>query len=275
MRDRYRPSLLDLFPEKRDHGTVASENIAETDGDKFCPDILQLPDRHRCLTAARMREELRYVRRFSGFDLRVKALYDHFTQPLAGTHNIGRIHSLVRADQHKSLRPVDHRGIRRFIGADGIVLDRLARAVLHQGNMLVGCRVIDDLRLIGLKQIKNLPAVPDRADQGHQVQLRIFLLQLQLDRVSVVFIDIENDQLLRFMRSDLPAKLRPDASSSAGHQYTLSVDHFKNVRQIGADRFPSKQVFHGNILHPADADLSVGQLGDPRQLLELTACLAA
>lgn len=63
--------------------------------------------------------------------------------------------------------------------------------------------------------------VTHRRDEHDEVQLRIFPDQLLLDLISVVLIDIDNDQLFRLMTGDLPAQLTSDGPATAGDQYDL------------------------------------------------------
>ena len=59
--------------------------------------------------------------------------------------------------------------------------------------MLVGRRMVYDVGAVFLKHRLDPVGVPDGADEHHQVQVRILLLQLQLDVVGVVLIDIKDN----------------------------------------------------------------------------------
>ena len=59
--------------------------------------------------------------------------------------------------------------------------------------MLVGRRMVHDVRTVFFKHRLDPVGVPDGADEHHQVQVRILFLQLQLDVVGVVFIDIKDN----------------------------------------------------------------------------------
>ena len=52
-------------------------------------------------------------------------------------------------------------------------------------------RVIDYVGLIRFKDLIDPAAIPDRADENFQIQLRVCVLQLKLNGVGVVFVDIE------------------------------------------------------------------------------------
>lgn len=71
-------------------------------------------------------------------------------------------------------------------------------------------RVIDYVGLIRFKDLIDPAAVPDRADENLQIQVRVCVLQLKLNGVGVVFVDIENNQLLRLVGGDSAAQLAAD-----------------------------------------------------------------
>ena len=260
--DRDGAALLDLLPEDGDHRAVGAEDVAEADGDELglhaAEDLaaavavgVLFPD---------VGEELRDLGGAALLDLGVEGLDHHLTDAFAGAHDVGGVHGLVGGDEDKALTAVHHGGVGRLIGADGIVLDGLTGAVLHEGDVLVGRGVVDDLGMILLKDLKDTPAVADGADEGHKVQIRILLAQLQLDGVGVVFIDIENDELLGIMARDLAAELRADAPSPAGDEDDLAVDELENLAQIRRDGLPAQEVLDGDVPEFRDRDLVVDQL---------------
>ena len=65
--------------------------------------------------------------------------------------------------------------------------------------------MIHDIRSICLENAVNTLFVTHRCDQYHQIQLRILADQLLLDVISIIFIDIQDDQLLRMMGCQLSA----------------------------------------------------------------------
>ena len=124
----YGTTLLYLFFKEGDDRAVTAQYIAETHRHKFRTDIFrhqlwrrfsfvgkQLRQPHNVLLPHRL----------------VKGLNDHLTQTLAGAHNVGRIHRLIGADQHKALTAVSHCRIGGFVCTDYIILNRLTRACLH------------------------------------------------------------------------------------------------------------------------------------------------
>ena len=164
---------------------------------------------------------------------------DHLAQALAGAHDIGRIYSLIRGDQHEAFTAMHHGGVSCFIGAERVVFDRFARRILHQWYVFVSSRVINDLRPVRLEQVKDPPAVPYRPDQYPQIQLRMLLLQLLLNIINVVFVDIKNDQAARPVIRDLPAELAADGATAARDQNGLPFNLLKDPVHIGLNGFPA------------------------------------
>ena len=87
--------------------------------------------------------------------------------------------------------------------------------------MLMGRCMVDDVRTISAEDILDAFRIADRSDQHYQIQCRIFTDQFLLDRIGVVLIDIDDDQLLRLMTGDLPAEFTSDGSTTTGDQYDL------------------------------------------------------
>ena len=149
-----------------------------------------------------------------------------------------------------------HGGVGRLIGADGIVLDGLTGAVLHEGHVLVGGGVIDDLGMVLLKDLKNTAAVTDGADQSNEVQIRILLAQFQLDGVGVVLVDIENDELLGIMPRDLAAEFRADGPATTRDKDDLTVNEFEYLAQIRRNGLAPQKVLDGDILEFRNRNLA-------------------
>ena len=134
--------------------------------------------------------------------------------------------------------------------------------------------MIDDIRTEGLKHLEDLPAVPDRADDGLQLQLRIFLFQLQLNVIGVVFVNIEENQLFRLMCGNLSGQFGADGSH-AGHQHHLPGDPPEDFGVILADGLSSQQILDLHRFHLADHHFAGIELVDTRQIHQLTGSLAA
>ena len=154
-----------------------------------------------------MGKELRDLRRFVFLYFFVEALHDHLAQSFAGAHDVGGIDRFVRGYQDKALAAVEHGRIGRLVCTDGVVLDCLAGAVLHERYMLMCCRVIYDLRMILGENVHQTAAVTHGTDQGLKIQVRVLFLQLELDSVGIIFVNVENDELFGLVSRDLTAEL--------------------------------------------------------------------
>ena len=175
MGHRHRPARQNLLFKQRNHAAVASQHIPET---------------HR--------HKLRVIVLVEGLD-------NHFANPLAGPHDIRGVHRLVRGNHHEPLHIVHGRRLGGFKGAEHIILHRLVRAFLHQRHMLVGRRMIDNIRLIMLKNPVHTVGVPHGTNQNLQRQVGISQKQFLLHIVNAVFIDIQYDKHSRLVGGNLAA----------------------------------------------------------------------
>ena len=206
-------------------------------------------------------------------------LDDDLADPFGSSHDVGGPHRLVGGDQHHFPGMVFVGRCGHVIGAQNIVLHRLVGTVLHQGHMLVSRRVADDLRPVEPEDLFHPLFIPDRADEGYQIQIRIFFLQLQLDAVGIVFVDVQNDQLLRVVQGRLTAELAADGTASPGNQDHFVLDICPDLVHFQPDGIPAQQILdlhfpeHGYIHllvhHLVDAgqhqDLAGGLLADLQQ----------
>ncbi len=111
-----RTACRDLLLEKRDHASVAPQHISKTDRNIFRIGAV------------------------------VEHLNDHLTDPLGGTHDIGRIDRLICRDQHKLLRIISICRKCNLVCTEYIILDCFVGAVLHQRHMLMRRRMVYDIR---------------------------------------------------------------------------------------------------------------------------------
>ena len=248
--DGHGAALLNLPLENGNDRSVGTQDVAEANGDELGFHVLQVEAAFHISAGLipQMGEQLGQVGGSAGLDLGVEGLDDHLTETLRGAHDVGGVHGLVGGDQDKALTPVDHGGVGRLIRADSVVLDGLAGAVLHEGDVLMRGGMIDDLGMILLKHLEDTPAVADGTDEDHQIQIRILLSQFQLDGVGVVFVDIEDDQLLRVVARDLTAELRADAPSPARDKDDLAVNKLEYLAQIRRNGLAPQKVLNGDVL---------------------------
>ena len=242
--DGHRTALRDLLLEERDDRAVGAEDVTEADRDEV--GLRVLPVHH---------------------------LDDHLTDPLRGTHHVRRVHGLIGGDQDEALHTGFSRGTGGLQGAHDVVLDRFVRAYLHERYVLMCSRMEDHVRLVLLHHTADTVGVPAGADEGHEVQLRVLHEELLLDAVSIVLVNVEDDELLRLVACDLTAELRADRSATAGDEDGLPLDHTEDFFVVDLDRFTTEEVEDVDVTELADADFSIDELVDARDGLQLTATL--
>ena len=241
MGDGHGAAGLDLLLKKRDDAAVAAQNITEA---------------HR--------HEFR-------FGLPVHHLYHHLAQTLGRTHDVGGVDGLVGGYLHKPLDAVLRGGLRQLVGADDVVLDGLVGAFLHQRDVLMGRSVEHKLRPVSFHHMVQPDGVTDRADDDLQIQFRMGAAQLHLNIIGIIFVNIQNNKLLRLRMGDLTAQLAADAPAAAGDQHHLAGNIAHNFIQIDLDGFPAQQVLRIDLAQLADADLSVDHLENAGKHLYLAA----
>ena len=100
----------------------------------------------------------------------------HFTNTLCCAHNIGGIYRFIGGDKHKTTDTEFVGGTHGIESTENVILYRLVRAVLHEGNVLMSRRMIN---YIGTKLIKDAFKpfhVSHRAYKTNKVKVGIFSL---------------------------------------------------------------------------------------------------
>ena len=139
----------------------------------------------------------------------------------------------------------------------------------------MGRRMVDNLRAVGLKYLLHAVGIANRSDQHHQIQPRIFPAQLLLNIIGIILIDVHDNQSLRMMSGDLPAKLTADrASASRNHNHGIAYIIYDLV-YIRPDRLPAQQIFYLHFLQGRHRDLPIDQLVGSRYGPKLTSRLLA
>ncbi len=177
MRYRYRATGLYLLLKQRNNGSVTPKHITEPYRNKFRVALL------------------------------VIGLNDHLADTLACPHYIGGINCLIRGYHDKSLRFIFRRRLCKLPCTHYIVFDRFIGGVFHKRNVLMCRSMVNYVRMVLFKYRIDPVRVTNASDEYLQVKLRIFAHKLLLDGICTVFINIENDKLLRLVSRYLTAKL--------------------------------------------------------------------
>ena len=220
MRDRDGCAALDLAAEERDHRAVGAEHIAEARGDKLgVVGVLRL------------------------------VLDDHLAGALGGAHDVGGIDRLVGGDHHEFVRLVIFGERRHIKGAEDVVLDRFLRHGFHQRHVLVRRRVKDHLRTVLTEDGFDLVVVAHRGDECHKIErIAVFEPQLLLDVIGVVFVNIDDNDLLGVVFGDLAHQLAADGAAAAGDHADLAADKCGDLLTVKLDGLSAEQVFDLDLL---------------------------
>ena len=134
--------------------------------------------------------------------------------------------------------------------------------------------MINNVGMICFEYPINPVRVAHRAYQHHHVELRMRNLELLLDIISIVLINIENYQSLRFVPCYLTTELGADGTTASGYKDCFAADVSDYGSYIYLDRFASQEIFYLNITKLADIHLAVHELVHARQSADFAACFA-
>ena len=220
VRDGHRAALGDLLAEARDHGAVAAEDVAEAGG-----------------------HELGRAGLLAIFDGEAEALDVDFGQALGAAHNVGGVHGLVGGDHHHFLDAVFHAFVGHVLGAIDVHEDGFARVFFHQGHVLVGGGVEDDLRVPRAEREVEPLGVPHVADDGHEVEVFVFVFQLEANVVHRRLGIVVEHEFLDAEAGELAHELRADGAGGAGHHHDLVFEIGLDLVERDHDLFAAQQVF--------------------------------
>ena len=102
--------------------------------------------------------------------------------------------------------------------------------------MLVGSRMVYNIRAVRLKHRLNPVGIPDRTDEHCQIQIRERPLQLLLQIVGIILIHVEDNQLPGLVACNLAAQLASNGAASSGDKDDLVLHISHNLIQIYPDR---------------------------------------
>lgn len=215
---------LDLPLEQRDHRAVGAQDVAE----------------------ARRDELGRSPHRAVALGL-VQALHVDLADALAAPHHVRRVHSLVGGHHHEAANAVADGQVRQDLRAKDVVVDALARVVLHHRNVLVGRRVEHVLRTERPEYVLHPPGVRDRGHDRGARHVRVSLPHHQADVVLRGLRRVDQHQLRRAERRHLADDLAPDAPGRAGDQHAAAAEGLGHGPEVDADLVPRKEVVYANL----------------------------
>ena len=151
----------------------------------------------------------------------------------------------------------------RLVRADDVVLDAFAGGVFHERHMLVSGGVEDDIRPIVVEQLINSARIADGANENGKVQaFMVFGKQFLLNVIGVVFIDVENNEMLGVMGRNLPAEFCTDGATAACDKNDLAGELVEDFVHVDFDGLAAEQVFDFDLLKSADGHFAAGELDE-------------
>ena len=125
-----------------------------------------------------------------------QTLYIDFGQTFGGSHHIRRVNRLVRRDHDKFVYIIFYRHVCHITGSLDVGVHSFARVFFHQGNMFIGCRMKNILRMESFKNTFHSSQHPDISHNRSENNFRISIFQLQTKSMHRCLGTIKQDQLL-------------------------------------------------------------------------------
>jgi len=195
-----------LTPKQRDNRTVATKNIAKANS------------RKDGLTVCRV------------------ILNDHLVHTLGGTHYVRGVNGLIGRNLHVVAALVLIGKAHDVERAKNVILDCLAGVALHKRNVLVGCSVENNLRMVLLKDLGNRWEMRNGTDIDLNISALITsgLNDVVIQLVGSVLVNVEQHDLRRLCRKQLTYKLGTNRSATARNQNALAsnVTHLIQIKRF-------------------------------------------
>ena len=120
--------------------------------------------------------------------------------------------------------------------------------------------MIYDVRAISLEDAIDALFISHRSDEHRKIQFRVLAKQLLLDIISIIFVDIQDNQLFRMVCRNLPAQFAADGAAASGDEDDFTTDMIQHFFGIDPDRFSAQQVFDIHFFQIGYGDISVDEL---------------
>ena len=137
--------------------------------------------------------------------------------------------------------------------------------------MLVGCRMEYQIRAVLAQHEVQSRRIAHRTDQNFQIQFRMAAEQLHLNIIGVIFVDIEDNQLLGVGFGNLAAKFAANRAAATGDHDHLTGNIMENFIQVDGYRLSAQQVNGVYFPQLGNAHFFIDHLVKARQCLHLAA----
>jgi hypothetical protein len=198
-----------------------------------------------------------------------------FSDALGGAHNVRGPNSLVRGDHDEVLDPVLCCGHSHVIGPEDVVLDRLENVRFHEGDMLVGSGMIDNLWPILTQDVVQAGAILNAPNLRMEGNLRESLAHFAIDFEQRGLGDFKSDNPGRVKACDLSAKFGTDGSRRAGNEDDFAFERATNLVFFKAYRGPSQEILDCHLADLTSEAAPLNYLGQPWHSLALHPRLVA
>src|SRR5216117_1718599 len=227
VRHLHRPAGADMPLEQRNDAPVRAQHVAEPDGAEIGGGVTQ-------------RRQLQH---------------DPLADALGGPEHAGRVHGLVRRDQHELLDAVQGGAFSDPQRAEHVVPHGLRHVALEHRHVLVGRGMEHVVRPVQPEHLLQPVGVGDAADERHHFDLGIRLGDLEVGEVERVLGTLEQHQPRRPVGRDLARQLRADRAGPAGHEDRLARQVALDLFQLKGHRFAAQQVVDLDIAQLADREI--------------------
>ena len=175
MRHRYRATRRDLALEDGNDAAIRSQDVSESHGGKNRIGALRI------------------------------VLDDHFTHAFCRTHDRCGVYGFIGRDENETRDFVLVCKADRIERAEYVVLNSLARAHLHERNMLMGRSMEDRMGMIPLEHVAQTRLIAYASDFDNAIQIIVVTQYLAAQQIRIVFVHVVDDDALGRHRAHLAA----------------------------------------------------------------------
>ena len=148
--------------------------------------------------------------------------HQQFGHPFGSAHDIGRPYRLVGGDQNEPFNSMEDGGLHEQLGAENIIVDSLPRVAFNQRHMFVGGGVKHDRRAMLPEDTVKQTQILDLAKNGYGLDRVVFMAQLHLNVIEILFAAVEEDDQARRESQGLTAQFGSDRAAGTGNQHRFA-----------------------------------------------------
>ena len=169
-------------------------------------------------------------------------LNDHLTHTLGGAHNRSGVHRLVGRDEDKAANAVLVSKAHSVQRAKHVVLNRLARAYLHKGHVLMRSCMEHGCGMILLKNVAQTALVAHATNLDLHVDIVVLRHDFIAKHVGIVFVHVEHHDAFRGNGSNLTAQFGSNRAAATGNKNSFAGNITAHNARVQNDLFAAEQV---------------------------------